>query len=360
MVPRFPLRTRAVAYSTITLRTQLESQGTTLAATVEWMRHSHLTRRGEPTRIDGSSLFRRLWLATAIVFCLVAFGSASESTPAVREHLYTVNAKVRLIPLVWIGRDNIGGARITRRRDASGRRTVEFLIGSDPVRAPRRINRWGFIIESVNPDNTEVLGAMKESNEETLEEAEAQSAGRDHGASTFKAVRSTISGSRAVGGTMTVRAPANLTYREIDLLLALIPPKSPKVRTVELPPGTQIGFLAALDSLIDASIDRCGSTENTGARQVSPVPYVYNQALYDVSLSSCEYKPQLRTKTGTFSDVVDARFEVRNQTTHYETTFHLFVGASGEVRGLPLRAIFRPRSWLEVELVLDRSAAGIP
>ena len=319
-----------------------------------------LTARGEITRIDGSTLFPRLRLATAIVFCLAVFGSASESTPAVRDHLYTVNAKVRLIPLVWIGRDNIGGARITRRQDVNGRRNAEFLIGSDPVRAPRRINRWGFIVESVNPDDAEVLAAMKESNEETIEEAEAQSAGQDCGAATFKAVRSTISGSRAVGGSMTVHAPANLTYRELDLLLALIPPTSPTLRSVELPPGTQMGFLAALDSLIGTSIDRCGNTKDTGAQQVSPVPYVYNQALYDVSLLSCEYRPQLRTKTGTFADVVDARFQVRNQTTHYETKFHLFIGASGELRGLPLRAIFRPRSWLEIELVLDRSAAGIP
>jgi hypothetical protein len=324
------------------------------------MRRSHLERRGELTRIEGSTLFRWLRLATAIVCSLAALGSASESTLAIRENLYTVNAKVRLIPLVWVSRDNIGGAGITRRQYVGGRRTVEFLIGSDPVRAPRRINRWGFIIESVNPDNAEVLGAMKESNEETVEEADALSAGQDHGAGTFKAVRSTISGSRAVGGTMTVHAPANLTYRELDLLLALIPPKSPKVLSVELPPGTQMGFLAALDSLIGASIDRCASTREPVAPQVSPVPYVYNQALYDVSLLSCEYKPQLRMKTDTFADVVDARFVVRNQTTHYETKFHLFIGAAGEVRGLPLRAIFRPRSWLEVELLLDRSAAGIP
>lgn len=159
---------------------------------------------------------------------------------------------------------------------------------------------------------------------------------------------------------MTVHAPANLTYRELDALLALIPLKSPKVRTVELPPGTQMGFLAALDALIGASIDRCRSTKDTGAKQVSPVPYVYNQALYDVSLVSCDYKPQLRTKTGTFAGVVDARFDVRNRATHDETKFHLFIGTSGELRGLPLRAIFRPRSWLEVELVLDGSAAGIP
>lgn len=324
------------------------------------MRRSHLTRRGQVTRLHASILFRRVRLATAIVSCLATFGSASESTPAVREHLYTVDAKVRLIPLVWIGRANIGGARITRRQDVSGRRTFEFLVGSDPARAPRGINRWGFISESVSTDNAEVFGAMKESNEETIEDAAAQRAGQDGAVGTFKAVRSTISGSRAVGGTMTVQAPANLTYRELDALLALIPLKSPKVRTMELPPGTQMGFLVALDSLIGASIARCRSTMDTGTRQVLPVPYVYNQTMYDMSLLSCDYKPQLRTKTGTFADVVGARFEVMNRTTHDETKFRLFIGTSGEVRGLPSRAIFQPRSWLEVELVLDRSAAGMP
>jgi hypothetical protein len=129
---------------------------------------------------------------------------------------------------------------------------------------------------------------------------------------------------------------------------------------MELPPGTQMGFLVALDSLIGASIDRCRSTKETGTRQVLPVSYVYSQTLYDMSLLSCDYKPQWRTRTGTFADVVDARLEVRNRTTHYETKFRLFIGTSGEVRGLPLRATFQPHSWLEVELVLDRSAAGIP
>jgi hypothetical protein len=159
---------------------------------------------------------------------------------------------------------------------------------------------------------------------------------------------------------MTVQAPANLTYRELDALLALIPLKSQKPRTVELPPGTQMGFLVAMDSVIAASIDRCRSTKDAATKEVFPVPYVYNQTLYEVFLLSCDFRPQLRTKTATFADVVDARFEVRNRATHAETTFHLFLGTSGELRGLPLRAIFRPRRWLEVELVLDRSAAAIP
>jgi hypothetical protein len=123
----------------------------------------------------------------AIALGVAAFGSASEPfqqatfscdalsarVPVVREHSYVVNAKVRPVLLFWIGRDNIGAARITWRK-GSGRRTFEFLIGSDPARAPRQINRWGFIVEELDADNAEVLGVMRESNEETIEEAKAK------------------------------------------------------------------------------------------------------------------------------------------------------------------------------------------
>ncbi len=101
---------------------------------------------------------RTEWIRQLANF-LAALRESSHCIRTFRLALYTVNAKVRLMPLVWIGRDNIGGARITRRHDASGRRTFELLVGSDPDRAPRRINRWGFIRESLNEDGGETLGA---------------------------------------------------------------------------------------------------------------------------------------------------------------------------------------------------------
>ena len=70
------------------------------------------------------------------------------------------------------------------------------------------------------------------------------------------------------------------------------------MRTLELPPGTQKGFLVAMDSLIAASVGPCRSASNAGTRDVSAVPYVYNRTLYDLSLLSCDYEPQLRTETG--------------------------------------------------------------
>jgi hypothetical protein len=48
---------------------------------------------------------------------------------------------------------------------------------------------------------------------------------------------------------------------------------------------------------------------------------------------------------------------VRNRTTHDETKFRVVYGASGELCGVPVRAVFRPRWWMEVELLLDRPRA---
>jgi hypothetical protein len=268
-----------------------------------------------------------------------------------------VNAKVRPLLLFWIGRDNIGDARLTWREASSGHRAFELLIGSDPTRAPRRINRWGFIVEELNPGKAEILGLMKESNEQTIEDAEAQIA-RQADVSIFKALRTTITGSHAVTGVMTVPAPAHLTYRELDSFLALIPVEPHSIRTLELPSGTQIGFLVAMDSLISASVGPCQGRSGNGSDRVSAVPFVYSQTLYDLSLLSCTYAPSLRTKAGIFADVVEGRFQVRNRTTKDETKFGVSYGTSGALLGLPVRAVFRPRWWMEIELLLDRSAGG--
>ena len=158
----------------------------------------------------------------AIVLGLVAIGSASEPLhqdalshdalsariPVAREHSYVVNARVRPVLLFWIARDNIGGARITWREGATGRRAFEFLIGSDPARTPRRINRWGFIVEDLDAENAQVLGVMSESDEETIDEAKTRTARQDGDVSAFRAARTSITGNRAVSGTMTVLAIA--------------------------------------------------------------------------------------------------------------------------------------------------------
>src|SRR6266478_2788215 len=57
---------------------------------------------------------------------------------------YTMTARLRLL-LFWVGKDDVGGGYIRRAtlpRDPASD-VIELLIGSDPAKAPRAINRWG-------------------------------------------------------------------------------------------------------------------------------------------------------------------------------------------------------------------------
>lgn len=188
-------------------------------------------------------------------------GVPGSTVPFVRRRSFLVNVRIRPL-LFWIGRDAIGDAHLTWRAGTGGHRAFAFLIGSDPARTPRKINRWGFIVEELNDAGGEILAVMKDSGEKTIEEAEAGIA-RETETSTFKAVRTTIDGSRVSSGSITFHAPAHLTYRELEGLLALMPNEPSQVRTVELPPGTEKGFLAAMDSLIRASLGPCGTASGS-------------------------------------------------------------------------------------------------
>lgn len=70
-----------------------------------------------------------------------SLGPACAPLPIVAQHRYRMAAKIRPL-LFWIGRDNVGEAQVVWHAGGSAR-GVELLIGSDPDRAPRRINRWG-------------------------------------------------------------------------------------------------------------------------------------------------------------------------------------------------------------------------
>lgn len=294
---------------------------------------------------------------------LSAYGRAQEDLPRLaqsdipirREHHYTLDGRVRPLLLFWIGRKDIGDARITWRDDGNGRRGFELLIGSDPLRAPRKINRWGFIAETYDGERAETFGIMKESGEETLEEAEARIAGEDGGMAIFKASRNTITSGTASGGTMSIAAPAHLTYRDLDKLLAGVPEAPAKIHTVRLAPDTHIGFLVALDALILRSIDSC---RRGNAAATPAVTYVYNQTLYDLSLESCDHDTSVELRTAVFHDVVDGRFQVQNRSTRNQTTFRVMYEASGPDQGVPVRALFRPRWWLEVELIRTGRSRG--
>ncbi len=281
-------------------------------------------------------------------------GAPGGRLPIVREARYVVNARIRPLALFWIGRDNVGDAWFTWRQDPSGRRAYQLLVGSDPARTPKQINRWGFIAEELQNGRAEVLGFMKGSSEETLDAAAANAeADQQPGtSSTFKAVRTTVTGNRAVTGALTFRAPPDLTYRHLDELLGLMPSVSGNRTTIELPAGAKEGFLIAMTSMIAGSAEPCRQGRGS---DVAPIVYLYKQSLYDLRLVSCSFESQMRTKAGTYPQVVDGRFELRNHVTGDKTSLQMAYGTAGSIRDVPVRIVFRPRWWMEAELLLDQS-----
>jgi hypothetical protein len=88
-------------------------------------------------------------LASLLMTPLAAISQAAGTElPVVSEHRYRMLAKVRPL-LFWISKDDVGGAKVSWRGSEDGGFGLDLLIGSDPRRAPRQINKWGYIAEQV-------------------------------------------------------------------------------------------------------------------------------------------------------------------------------------------------------------------
>jgi hypothetical protein len=273
--------------------------------------------------------------------------------PIVSERSYTLKAGLRVL-LFWIRRDNVGNGRITWRAGQDGRRVLEFLVGSDPARAPRHINRWGFIAEEVHPPSADLLGIMSKSDEESVDAAQSQIAVEgQNGSHAYQGIRTTIRDGSASGGVFHLLSKESLTYRDLDALLGHLVTNADAPRTVAVPKGTRPGFLFAVEELIGSTLDQC----RAGLHSEAPaVPYVYNNTFYRLRLGDCDYQTRRAIGHRVFSNVIRAELEAKNTVTGKQTSFRLEYGTSGDLKAVPLRIVFRPKWWFEAELLLDEQA----
>jgi hypothetical protein len=279
-----------------------------------------------------------------------ACGSSSE--PALVEHHYTLNARVRPF-LIWIARSHVGSARIGRSHDAAGVRRFELLIGSDPDRAPMRINRWGYLAETVCGAETHVAGVMTETKEQSLDEARVVR--EPDGRHAFTAIRSTVTGRETIATVTRFVLSEALTYRDVGSLLQRPVPVDAPVRRLSLPEGTTGGFMTVVSGLLDESVTefrRAGRLAGTGA---AARVYTYNAQLYDVRIPSSRLLKAATINGRPFEFLLESEFEIRNRTTRERTGFRLTYGTQGVDAGTPLRIVYRPKWWFEAELLFERS-----
>jgi hypothetical protein len=303
---------------------------------------------------------RRALAALVLVAAPAAPANAAESTadgrpaaPVTAEHRYRLSAAIRPL-LFWIGKSNVGGARIVWRADGEGRKGYELLLGSDPARAPRRINRWGWTREDADGPRATMTGLMNRSEDDSLDQAKASL--QSKGSYLFKLNRANVEGGSARAEATTLYAPQDYTFRQLDDLLrfAEAAKPSPRVRTGTLPPGTHPGLLFALADLVRAGVAAARVPQSAGPRPRT-VQYTFNAGVYDLTVSSWQRVERAVYGTRTYEKLVRLEFESRNREKGTTERFVFACGTEGDLAEVPVFVRYQPKWWFKVEGVLDES-----
>jgi hypothetical protein len=259
---------------------------------------------------------------------------------------YSVNGRARIL-LVWTGRREIGDAHISWKTGPDARR-LELLIGTDPARAPRKLNRWGYIAETVCGDQAHVLGLMTPVDEESVEEAEESLAnGSVH---TLKAVRASVDRQSVKTERFRLPTTAEATYRDLGARLKALPPHGAG-RTTPRPANVDTGFLVSVDALIRDAIAR---PRAPGARpSAAPRRYLYQGRVYELTMREAKDVATMSAHGTQYARLIDAEFALRNTVNGDVTTFRMTFGTTGDLTAVPVRIAYKPRWWLEVELTLN-------
>ena len=275
----------------------------------------------------------------------------SASMRPVMTHRYKMSGSVRPL-LFWIGKDDIGIARIVWRRGDGAAIGYEFLVGTDPAKAPRSLNRWGYIAEDIEGADGSILALMTGADEATYNEA-ASNSSRSPGAGDFRAIQAHVERGAATWQTVRVSTPSALTVHDVDAALERIRHETAAApsRGMSLPSGARPGFLTAVAELIDLAVTGVNRKADTRELLRPRVQYVFGQGAYEIHLREVE---SLRADyDGRVIPAVRTAFEIRTLATDARTRFEITSGSDGDLSGVPVAISWQPRWWLRVELSLE-------
>jgi hypothetical protein len=281
-------------------------------------------------------------------------GPVPAATPATRdapgkghfdEYRYRVIGKVRLV-LFWKGRDGVGTARMTRHGDGTTN-TLTFFVGSDPQHAPKHLNEWSYLREEVQPTQAEVFALR------SLDKPEPPPDARDLAANgqAFDVSCASVNGDAVRSLQTKVNAPG-VTYRMFDRLLEEIA-ASPQweEQRIARPPGAAAGFLSAMQAVI-----RAGRTDAVRGKALAPITYVYNNAVYELTVRGTDWLGRTRIGRHAFDRLIRHDLAIRKVTTREVSRFSVTYSPEPAGPALPVQIVFQPSFWLRVELRLDDEA----
>ena len=279
---------------------------------------------------------------------------AGESSPFFKEYRYRMSAAIRPL-LFWIGDGDVGGARIVWRRDEDGYRGYEFLLGSDPARAPRKINRWGWVSEQMHEGGATQLGLMRKTDEESMEEARAQVG--FEGEYVFKMIQTEIADGEARAENTVWLVKDDYTYHELGEWLRLVgepPPSPPKINEATMPPGTHPGFLFAVADLVDKAVTAATQDPRELLRKVT-THFNFNAVAYELRLRKTKWQESKEYGGRRYENLVRIDFASYNPTLDSTERFTLACGTEGEWKGVPVYVKYQPKWWFKAEGVIDES-----
>jgi hypothetical protein len=284
---------------------------------------------------------------------------AADGTRVVREARYRMSAGIRPLLFFWIRAGNVGGARILWRDGEDGRRGYELLIGSDPRRAPRRINRWGWEREDLGPEGATLFGLMRKTDENSLDEAKAELGREGRGGYVYKVIRSSVADHRVRAENTLLRVPHDYSYRdlaELQALAASAPAAAPRVRQADLPQGTWPGFLFAVADLIDRAV-AAAVPPSAPPRLLSDVAttFTFNAALYDLRLRSTQWLDAATYGGRRYERLVRLDLEHHNREKKTRERFVVVCATDGPLARVPVFIEYQPKWWFKAQGVLDES-----
>ncbi len=263
---------------------------------------------------------------------------------------YTMAGHIRPL-LFWLGRDDIGLARVVWRAGENGARGYELLVGTDPSKAPRALNRWGFIAEEVNGSDGALLALMTGSDEPSYDDAASSATGPMAG-SDFRAIRGQVQGGRSAWQTTRMQTPAAFSVHDVDAALDRVHAETASAvrKQAPLPAGARSGFLAALAELIDHGAGQIPDMPEGRQARNERIRYVFGQGTYELRLRDA--RPAQLELDGRSIQVVRSAFEIKTLATGERTRFDVSFGTEGAYENVPVAAEWQPRWWLKVALRL--------
>ncbi len=272
------------------------------------------------------------------------------------ERRYTMTARVRPL-LFWISRNGVGGARISWLQSADGTKGLELLVGSDPARAPMKINRWGYVAERVAGASAELIGIMTESEEQSIEQATAKQT-QPGGTHAFKGIRGRLDRGRAQSTIIRMLLADDFTFRDADALLRRLPQGGPPTRQISVPTGTEPGFLFAVKGLVRDSVENSRQPGASNARTPMRRTYVYDATVYELVMKSSRFLKTAKVNGREYHAVIESQFETRNTRTGRISNFSLVYGTEAPYKEIPVCIVYQPRWWFEAELDLENDSGA--